>query len=71
MRDRMTPASFSKEALRLLHAYGALAKNLPRDLKEFVNRVNRNQFKIDLEHRGLERLINDLDKSSNRVSFSL
>jgi len=71
VRERMGPASFSKETIRIFQGYSALAKNLPRDIKEFINRVNRNKFKIDLEHRGLERLINDLDKSSNRLSFSL
>ena len=44
---------------------------ITHDIKEFINRVNRNKFKIDLEHRGLEKLITDLDKSSNRLSFSL
>ncbi len=71
VRERMSPTSISREILRVGQAYSALAKNLPRDLKEFINRVNRNKFKIDLEHRGLEKLINDLDKSSNRLSFSL
>lgn len=71
VRERMTPANFSKETMRLLHGYGALLKSLPTDLKELINRINRNKFKIDLEHRGLEKLITDLDKSSNRVSFSL
>jgi ubiquinone biosynthesis protein len=71
LRDRVTPANLSREMLRTSKAYGSLLKNLPRDLKEFINRVNRNKFKIDLEHRGLERLITDLDKSSNRISFSL
>jgi ubiquinone biosynthesis protein len=71
LSDRITPASISREMVRTVQAYGALAKNLPRDLKEFINRVNRNKFKIDLEHRGLDRLITDLDKSSNRLSFSL
>jgi ubiquinone biosynthesis protein len=33
-------------------------------------RINNNNFKIDLEHRGLDKLITDLDKSSNRLSFS-
>lgn len=70
-RERLTPGTLSKEASRVAHSYGALVKNLPRDLKEFINRVNRNKFKIDLEHRGLEKLIVDLDKSSNRLSFSL
>lgn len=54
-----------------MQSYGALLKALPDDLKELITRVNRNKFKIDLEHRGLERLITDLDKSSNRLSFSL
>ncbi len=71
LRERMSPASFSREMLSIAHSYTALVKNLPRDLKEFINRINRNKFKIDLEHRGFERLIADLDKSSNRISFSL
>lgn len=71
VRDKVTPAQVTKEVLRIAQSYGALAKNLPRDLKEFINRVNRNKFKIDLEHRGLEKMITDLDKSSNRLSFSM
>ena len=71
LRERLTPGSVSRDMLRVVQSYGSLAKNLPRDLKEFINRVNRNKFKIDLEHRGLEKLIADLDKSSNRLSFSM
>jgi ubiquinone biosynthesis protein len=71
VREKLSPASLSRETLHVVQAYGALIKNLPKDIKEFINRVNRNKFKIDLEHRGLERLISDLDKSSNRLSFSL
>ncbi len=70
-RERINPAALSREAMRTVQGYSALLKSLPRDLKEFIGRVNRNKFKIDLEHRGLERLIIDLDKSSNRISFSL
>jgi ubiquinone biosynthesis protein len=71
VRDRMSPSTLSRETFRIAQAYSALIKNLPRDIKELLNRINRNKFKIDLEHRGLEKLITDLDKSSNRISFSL
>jgi ubiquinone biosynthesis protein len=71
LRERLTPGNISRELLKTAQSYGALAKNLPRDVKELINRINRNKFKIDLEHRGLERLIADIDKSSNRLSFSL
>lgn len=70
-RERFSPGSITREVMRVAHSYGSLARNLPRDIKEFVNRLNRNQFKIDLEHRGLERLVTDLDRSSNRISFAV
>jgi len=71
VKQRYSPASISKELTRTIQSYQALSKSLPKDIKEFINRVNRNKFKIDLEHRGLERLITDLDKSTNRISFSV
>jgi ubiquinone biosynthesis protein len=55
----------------MLLAYLNLARNIPRDLKEFINRVNRNKFKIDLEHRGLDKFTADFDRSINRLSISL
>ncbi len=69
--ERFSPKNMTMQASKIAQAYTALAKNLPHDIKEFLNRLNRNQFKIDLEHRGLEKLVTDLDRSSNRVSFAL
>jgi ubiquinone biosynthesis protein len=71
IRERYSPGSIAKETKRIIQSYHALGKTLPKDIKEFINRINRNKFKIELEHRGLEKLINDLDKSSNRISFSM
>jgi len=71
VRERFSPGSVSREMFRIAQSYMSLVKNLPRDIKEFLNRLNRNQFKIDLEHRGLEKLVTDLDRSSNRISFAV
>ncbi len=71
IRERVNPANISRDMWRIVQSYSALFRNLPKDMKEFINRVNRNKFKIDLEHQGLERLITMMDKSSNRLSFSL
>jgi ubiquinone biosynthesis protein len=71
LREKASPANLYRAGTLMLQDYGALLKFLPRDLKELITRLNRNKFKIDLEHRGLEKLITDLDKSSNRLSFSL
>ena len=69
--ERFNPKNMASQASRIAQAYTSLAKNLPHDIKEFLNRLNRNKFKIDLEHRGLEKLVTDLDRSSNRVSFAV
>lgn len=70
-QEKLGPKYVGREASRIFLSYAALLKNLPRDIQEFINRVNRNKFKIELEHRGLDRLISDIDKASNRISFSL
>ena len=69
--ERLSLKNVRAQAGEIAFAYTSLAKSLPHDIKEFLNRLNRNQFKIDLEHRGLEKLVTDLDRSSNRVSFAV
>jgi ubiquinone biosynthesis protein len=69
--ERFSPKNISAQAGHIAQSYAALVKSLPHDVKVFLNRLNRNQFKIDLEHRGLEKLVTDLDRSSNRVSFAV
>jgi ubiquinone biosynthesis protein len=69
--ERYNPKNLAAQAGRIAQSYSSLAKSLPHDIKEFLNRINRNQFKIDLEHRGLDKLATDLDRSSNRVSFAV
>lgn len=71
VKDRVSPRQLMREMSSHLLSYVTLARNLPRDLKEFLNRINRNKFKIDLEHRGLDRALRDFDKSINRLSSSL
>lgn len=71
VRDRYSPEHLAREMGSHVLSYVTLFRNLPRDLKELLNRINRNKFKIDLEHRGLDKALRDFDKSINRLSFSL
>jgi len=68
---KYSPVRISQDINKVLLSYLSLARNLPRDLKEFINRINRNKFKIDLEHRGLDKFTADFDRSINRLSVSL
>jgi len=71
IRDRLSPKSALKDLFGNVNSYMNLIRSLPKDIKEILNRINRDKFKIDLEHRGLDRFINELDKSINRLSSSL
>ena len=71
IKKRISPRNALKEMSSQFMSYVNLTRNLPKDLKEILNSLNRNKFKIDLEHRGLDRFIRELDKSINRLSSSL
>jgi ubiquinone biosynthesis protein len=71
LRDKYSPRAVSRDIRQVLVSYLSLARNIPRDLKEIINRINRNKFKIDLEHRGLDKFTADFDRSINRLSISL
>lgn len=70
-KEQSSPGTAAKDLRSYLLSILHLGRNLPRDLKEIITRFNRGTIKIDLEHRGLDRLIMELDKASNRVSSSL
>jgi ubiquinone biosynthesis protein len=71
LRQKFSPLRISRDFSRTMVSYLNLARNIPRDLKEIINRVNRNKFKIDLEHRGLDKFTADFDRSINRLSTSM
>jgi len=71
LRQKFSPRRVSRDINQLLFSYLNLARNIPRDLKEIINRINRNKFKIDLEHRGLDKFTAEFDRSINRLSTSM
>lgn len=70
-RQKFSPRRIARDINSIMLSYVNLARDMPRDLKEIVNRINRNKFKIDLEHRGLDKFTTDFDRSVNRLSSSL
>jgi len=71
VKEKLSPRQVLKELSNQFMAYVNLTRNLPKDLKEILNSLNRNKFKIDLEHRGLDHFIREFEKSINRLSCSL
>jgi ubiquinone biosynthesis protein len=43
----------------------------PRDWRQISTKLKRGELQLVLQHRGLERLIRELDSFSNRLSVSM
>ncbi len=57
-------ALYSSELLDIL-------KVIPKDTYEIIKKIKTGTLKIEFEHQGLSKFIAEMDKSSNRISFSL
>jgi len=71
LREKHSPGRLMKDTAEALEGYLALARDLPLEIREVLNKINRNKFRIDLEHRGLDRFSREMDRSANRLSLSL
>jgi ubiquinone biosynthesis protein len=47
------------------------AWRLPGEIEDLVQKLATDRFSVDFVHRGLETLIGEMDRSSNRVAMSL
>ncbi len=48
-----------------------LVTKVPMEIREFTSKLNKGKGKIGLDVIGLAKLISELDKSSNRLSFAM
>jgi len=71
IEEKISPARWAKHAglntLNILH----LLRSIPRDLRSIVRKVETGQLQFALRHRGLERLMVELDRASNRLAISI
>lgn len=52
-------------------AYADLVEEIPGEVRDLLTRVKRNQIALNLEHKGLERLTNEIERASMNISWSL
>ncbi|MEW6326565.1 MAG: 2-polyprenylphenol 6-hydroxylase [Thermodesulfobacteriota bacterium] len=71
MIQRLSPARQLKELSRVFEETAVLFKKLPSDVREILSKIRKDDLGIRFEHRGLERFISELDRSSNRLSFAV
>ncbi|MCX5970089.1 MAG: ubiquinone biosynthesis protein UbiB, partial [Coprothermobacterota bacterium] len=69
--SRFNPSNLAKDIRELLESLYSLAVTLPKDLQWVLNKLKQGTLGIELQLKGLEKLIQTLDKVSNRLAFSV
>lgn len=63
--------NISRDAVSLVDDYYSIFKFLPASLKTILNKLKKGETTITLQHQGIDRMIREIDRSSNRLSFSM
>ena len=71
LRKRFMPQELLKRSSILFQESLELIEELPRDLIEILHKFKEGRLKFNFEHQGLEKLVIEINRSSNRISFSL
>ncbi len=63
--------NISREAFSMADDYYSIFRYLPGNLKSILNKLKKGETTINLRHQGIDRMIREIDRSSNRLSFSM
>jgi len=69
--ERKSPQRLILKLLNDLSELYNLVILIPRQLSKTLKKMEKGVFKLEFQHRGLENLINALDKAANRMAYSL
>jgi ubiquinone biosynthesis protein len=74
--ERVVKRRYGLKAMRKrfrngLEQYMALAEELPREIKMLMGSVRRNNFAVNLQHRGLSHLTRTIEHASRNIGFAL
>jgi len=70
-RQKYSPKRIAKEIRKFAKELYAFISSLPRDLNLIFSKIKKGTLRVEFEHRGLENLISQMDKVSNRITFSV
>jgi ubiquinone biosynthesis protein len=71
LTERHSPRRMAARSIDELRALLAVAHDLPGHLGRTLQKLSQDDLRIHLEHRHLEHLITELDRSSNRLVTGL
>ncbi|MFH1863204.1 MAG: AarF/ABC1/UbiB kinase family protein [bacterium] len=70
-RRRFEPRRRMQHVLTVLDDMARLTEELPQALRDILQKINQGQLRVQFEHRNLENLIQELNRSSNHIASAM
>ncbi len=71
VREKLSPSKIYETVKRNVEEAGDFVALFPKQMKQIIRKVLKDDIHMKLTHIGLEKFIRDMDKSSNRIAFSM
>ena len=71
LRDRFSPSAVASGVGELGREVGDALQAVPRDVVELLSKARDGQLQIQFVHKNLEHFVQEMDRSSNRLSFAI
>ena len=69
--EQLSPSRLLRGTMHAARDAADLAANLPDDVNVILDKIKQGLFQVHIQHEHLDDLVQTMDKSSNRISFSL
>ncbi len=71
VKEKMHPRHLMDKFMKTVVEFNELIAKLPRRFDNILSKLQSGNLVIDLEHKGLDRVMSEIDTSANRLSSSL
>ena len=71
MREQISPRRLLRIAGMSTWHIASILRDAPRLIRDLMRGIGRGQFQINIKHENLDYLASELDRSSNRLAFSV
>ncbi len=71
LRDRFSPSAVASGAGDLGRELGEAMQSVPRDLVQIIEKARDDRLQIQFVHKNLDYFVQEMDRSSNRLSFAI
>jgi ubiquinone biosynthesis protein len=68
---RFGPTAMAKGAVDTVKEYQTFVHTFPSQMSQILKKMMSDKFTIDFVHKGLEELMGEMDRSSNRLTFGV